>query len=60
MAKTLRKGDVDTCPFVTAANDPCRYCDYRAVCGHESEDRVREPSCSSTQEVLASLTETEE
>ncbi|MBQ4617540.1 MAG: PD-(D/E)XK nuclease family protein [Clostridia bacterium] len=60
MAKTLRAGDVDTCPFVTSSNDPCRYCDYRAVCGHESDDRVREPSCSSTEEVLASLTETEE
>lgn len=57
MAQTLRAGDVDTAPFVTSKNDPCRYCDYRAVCGHETEDRVREPSFDSAAAVLASLRE---
>ncbi len=60
MAKTLRQGDIDALPFVTASNDPCRYCDYRAVCGHEQDDRVREPSFDSAEAVLAALRETEE
>lgn len=57
MAATLRDGDVDARPFVNDANDPCSFCDYRAVCGHEADDRVREPVCSSVEEVLASLEE---
>ncbi len=60
MAATLREGDIDALPFVTATNDPCRYCDYRAVCGHEQDDRVREPSFDSAEAVLAAIQETEE
>ncbi len=59
MANTLRQGDVDAAPFVTAANDPCRYCDYRAVCGHEAEDRVRQPQFDSAADVMAALSEEE-
>ncbi len=59
MAQTLRDGDVDARPFVTAKNDPCRYCDYRAVCGHETEDRVREPRFDSKDAVLAALAQQE-
>ncbi|MBQ3093913.1 MAG: PD-(D/E)XK nuclease family protein, partial [Clostridia bacterium] len=59
MAQTLREGDVDAAPFVTSHNDPCAYCDYRAVCGHEADDRVREPSFDSADAVLNAL-ETEE
>ncbi len=59
MAQTLRAGDVDARPFVTTKNDPCRYCDYRAVCGHEAEDRVREPRFDSKEAVLAALQEQE-
>ncbi len=59
MAKTLREGDIDTAPFITKKNDPCQYCDYRAVCGHEEGDRVREPSYDSTAKVLEALKEEE-
>ncbi len=44
MALTLRGGDIDAAPFTPkGTNSPCGYCPYRAVCGHEDGDRVREP-----------------
>ena len=57
MAQSLRAGDVDACPYTTA---PCAYCDYAAVCGHEADDRLREPRFDSADAVLASFDETEE
>lgn len=60
MAQTLREGDVDARPYVTSRNDPCRYCDYRAVCGHEAEDRVREPRFDSKDAVLTALMDEED
>lgn len=44
MALTLRSGDIDAAPFAAkGGSTPCGYCPYRAVCGHEDGDRVREP-----------------
>lgn len=45
MAQTLRKGDIDAAPFTPAGaqKSHCDFCPYRAVCGHEDGDRVREP-----------------
>ena len=60
MAQTLREGDVDARPYRTSQNDPCRYCDYRAVCGHEEEDRVRERTFDSAAQVLETLESEEE
>lgn len=60
MAQTLREGDVDARPYVVGKNTPCRYCDYRAVCGHEAEDRVREPRFSDKAAVLAAVQEMED
>ncbi len=60
MAQTLREGDVDALPYRTSKNDPCRYCDYRAICGHEEEDRVRECTFDTAADVLAALDAEEE
>lgn len=60
MAMTLREGDVDARPYATGNKSPCSYCDYRAVCGHEAEDRVREPQFDSKEAVMAALNESEE
>jgi ATP-dependent helicase/nuclease subunit B len=43
MAATLRAGDVAALPARDGDKvDACAYCDYRAVCGHEANDPVRE------------------
>ncbi len=60
MAQTLREGDVDARPYQTKKNDPCRYCDFRAICGHEEEDRVRERTFDNAEAVLAALDAEEE
>lgn len=57
MAKTLREGDVDACPYV---DDPCQYCDYAAVCGHEKDDRIRPRTFKTTKDVLKALQAEEE
>ncbi len=59
MAQTLRNGDVDALPFKDGTHDPCRYCDYRAACGHEEEDRCRTPRFDRAKEVLDYLSEEE-
>ena len=60
MAQTLRDGDVDARPYHTSQNDPCKYCDYRPICGHEEEDRVRERTFDKAEDVLAALDAQEE
>ena len=35
LADTLYGGDIAAVPIKGGTNDPCRYCDYRAVCGFE-------------------------
>jgi len=57
MAKTLRAGDVDACPYTA---DPCKHCDYAAVCGHEKDDRIRPRTFSTVKEVFKALQAEEE
>lgn len=38
MAKTLRRGDIAALPVSGRDYDPCKYCDYGAVCGREPAD----------------------
>lgn len=60
MAKTLRDGDVDALPLIKdKKNPPCDYCDYRAACGHEEEDRCRTPQFNESKEVLDALSKEE-
>lgn len=40
MAERLRAGEIPALPADTA-NDPCRYCDFRGVCGFEAGDEKR-------------------
>ncbi len=58
MAQTLRDGNIDAAPFVQKDNtkDPCEYCPYKAVCGHEIGDRVRTPQYAN-QNILDTLLE---
>lgn len=41
MAEMLREGKIPACPADTG-DDPCRFCDYKSVCGFEAGDPVRE------------------
>lgn len=40
MAHTLRSGDIAARP-AAGREDACKWCSYRAVCGHEPDDPVR-------------------
>ena len=56
MGKTLHKGEFLTLP--TGENNyslPCKYCDYRSICGFENGDDYRKPEKYSHEEVLKML-----
>lgn len=57
MANTLLAGDVDAVPTGESEKMPCRYCDFRALCGHEDEDEQTVMSSAKLETVLASLEE---
>ena len=59
MAETLRKGDVAALP-AGGTVDGCAYCDYRAVCGHEPDDPVRDIAKKDAAQVLKELEEPSE
>lgn len=54
MAGTLRRGDVSALPL-SGRYDACEWCPYRAVCGHERDDAVREMKKWDRDAVLAEL-----
>lgn len=41
MADRLLQGEIGPDPYADGSVCPCNYCDYRAVCGHESRDGFR-------------------
>lgn len=57
MIKTLHSGDVAALP--AESEDPCRFCDYHAVCRHEKGDPTK-PSCTQTAEEIWTSLENEE
>ena len=60
MGETLLAGDVAALPLKKGDSVTCRYCDYRAVCGRDPEDPVRELVKKNMNDVLAELEEQEE
>lgn len=40
MGKMLNSGDISAIPINGSGYDPCRYCSYSSVCGHEPSDKV--------------------
>ena len=50
-------GDIEAMPLKSGEYTPCRYCDYRAVCGREEEDPVRSLAPRGLQQVLEELEE---
>ena len=42
MGESLLDGDIPALPVKKGQYEHCTYCDYKAICGHEPEDRVKE------------------
>ena len=59
MAQTLREGDIAAVP-AGGEVDGCRYCPYRAVCGHEEGDEIREIVNKDSKRVLEELANEED
>ena len=60
MGESLLAGDIAALPLKKGDSVTCRYCDYRAVCGRDPEDPVRELIKKNMNDVLADLEEQEE
>ncbi len=59
MATALLAGDIAALPLCNDNHDPCKYCDYRAVCCRESEDPARVLRSASLKQVLEELEQEE-
>ncbi len=63
MVEQLHSGRIEAIPKIKhrssisdmLAHSPCRYCDFRDICGHENEDRSYEFDNLSLKEALAAL-----
>ena len=55
MASALTNGNIDAQPMETPDYPACAYCDYRAVCGFEEGDAVREIAKMDREAVLKLL-----
>lgn len=42
MGNSLLRGDIEALPVKSGPYEHCTYCDYKAICGHEQEDPVKE------------------
>ena len=55
MASELRRGNVPALPLSGTRVDACGWCPYRAVCGHEKDDPVRDMEDRSREAAVAEL-----
>ncbi len=56
MADRLASGEIAALPLKKDSNtDPCRYCDYRAVCARDADAAVRELASKSLKQVMEEL-----
>jgi ATP-dependent helicase/nuclease subunit B len=55
MGEALHSGQIDARPMEDASYPACTYCDYRAVCGFEEGDPIREIAKLDREEVLRML-----
>ncbi len=68
MVQQLHSGDIaalpkvkyDTSPTQMAKRSPCRYCDFRDICGREDQDPLHTIAKLSLQDALAELEQDEE
>ncbi len=55
MADKLAEGDVTALPLKKDKNDPCRWCDYRAICARDAESAVQELPSRKMKQVLEDM-----
>ena len=55
MGEALLEGDIAALPLQKGDSVTCRYCEYRAVCGRDPEDPVRELVKKNMNDVLEDL-----
>lgn len=60
MAELLSKGAIEACPISENGSAACEYCDYKAVCGVEQGDAVRQIAKLSKDEFFKLLEEEED
>ncbi len=60
MATLLHQGEVAAVPVDSGGETPCRYCEYRDICTHETDDPTRTLVKQSLKEALADLEESED
>lgn len=53
MADRLLQGEIGPDPYADGSVCPCNYCDYRAVCGHESRDGFRSLGKTTLEDIAA-------
>lgn len=58
MGNNLHNGSVEALPYSYKNEGPCKYCDYKSVCGFEDGDKVRTVCSMTHQEALKSLDNT--
>jgi ATP-dependent helicase/nuclease subunit B len=52
MGENLLKGHIEPMPAKTETTDGCKYCDFRAVCGKEENDREISDEKRTNQEII--------
>ncbi len=57
MAQQLHSGKIPAEPLTTSSFSACTWCVYAPVCGHETEDSVREADLPKPEEALRIITE---
>lgn len=53
MADRLFQGEIAPDPYADGVYQPCSYCDYRAVCGHEARDGFRSIRKTTLEDIAA-------
>lgn len=60
MGESLLAGDVEAMPTKEGETEACTYCDYKAICGHESEDGYEKLRGSTKRKFSEKMKELEE
>lgn len=59
MAEALHAGRIAAFP-VAGQHTPCKYCDYRLICGHEQGDPEQELSAIAREQILGEGDDTDD
>ena len=60
MSDRLRQGEISPDPYADGNFQPCLYCDYRQICGHEARDGFRSIRKTTLEDIAAACAAGEE